>query len=129
MHLGRKQFILLVKSLISEQSEGNNYTSKINFFFYKWVMKWILLPRAGQTIHGEKRTQLSCARDEAELCPYENVRLDIAQLRPRVARICERISLLRAGHTPFGRSRALCGQMQASSERNTTVPTHSSASC
>ena len=80
-------------------------------------------------IHGEKRTQLSCARDEAELCSYENVRLDTAQLRPRVARMCERISLLRGGHTPFGRNRAVCGQMQASSKCSATVPTHSSASC
>ena len=48
-------------------------------------------------VHGEKRTQLSCARDKAELCSYENVRLDTAQLCPRVARMCERISLLRAG--------------------------------
>ena len=80
-------------------------------------------------VDGEKRTQLSCARDEAELCPYENVRFDTAQLRPPVARMCERRSLLRAGHTPLGQSRAVCRQMQASSKRNTTVPTHSSALC
>ena len=46
-----------------------------------------------ECLHREKRTQLSCARDEAELCPYENVRLDTAQFRPREARMCERISL------------------------------------
>ena len=79
--------------------------------------------------YGEKRTQLSCARDKAELCSYENVRLDTAQLCPRIARMCERTSLLRAGHTPFGRSRAVCEQMKASSKHSSTVPSHSSASC
>ena len=81
------------------------------------------------SLYGEKRTQLTCARDKAELCSYENVRLDTAQLCLRIARMCERTSLLRAGHTPFGRSRAVCEQMKASSKHSSTVPSHSSASC
>ena len=42
MQLGRKKFILRVWSLIPEQSEGNNRTSKINLFPVSYTIFFLL---------------------------------------------------------------------------------------
>ena len=55
LRVGEKKCILRVRSLMPEQSEGNNYTSKINvfpvshtIFFLLGGQKLVLLTRTGQ---------------------------------------------------------------------------------